>query len=118
MLAIAFLAFSLMCFLKFRCWSRNPPRYLTASLTALGSPWALSGSGDVFLSCCQELKRIYSVLSGFSFRCIVFIQCFSCVNAFSRSVLILCSCTLLPALKLLHMEWSSANAVSAMELSI
>ena len=61
---------------------------------------------------------MYSVLSGFSFRHIVSIQCFSCVNASSRSVLILCFCTLLPALKLLHMEWSSANAVSVMGLSI
>ena len=61
---------------------------------------------------------MYSILSGFSFRCIVSIQCFSCVNASFRSVLILCSCTLLPALKGLHMEWSSTNAVSVMELSI
>ena len=118
MLAIAFLAFSLMHFLKFSCWSRNPPRYLTVSLTAIGSPWASSGSGDVFLSCCWEPKRMYSVLSVPSLRCIASIQCFSCVNASSRSVLILCSCTLLPALKLLHMEWSSANAVSVMESSI
>ena len=68
--------------------------------------------------CCQEPKRIYSVLSGFSFRHIASIQCFSCVSASSRSVFILCSCTLLPALKLLCMEWSSANVVSVMELSI
>ena len=118
MLAIGFLAFSLMCLLAFRCWSRNPPRYLTASLTAIGSPWASSGHGDVFLSCCQQLKRMYSILPGFNFRCIVSIQCFSCVNASSRSVLILCSCTLLPALKLLCMEWLSGNAVSVMDLSI
>ena len=115
MLAIAFFVFSLMCFLKFRCWSRNPPRYLTALLTAIGSPWASSGSGDVFLNCCWEPKRMYSVLSGFSFRCIASIQHFSCVNASSRSVLVLCSSTLLPALKFLCMEWSSANVVSAME---
>ena len=118
MLAIAFLAFSSMCFMIFRCWSRNPSRYLTVSFTAIGSPWASRGSGDVFLSCCWEPKKIYSVLSGFSFRHIVSIQCFICVNASSRSVLILCSCTLLPPLKLLHMEWSPANAVSVMELSI
>ena len=56
-----FFAFSLICCLKFRCWSRNHPRYLTALLTAIGSPWASSGSGDVFLSCCWELKRMYSI---------------------------------------------------------
>ena len=113
-----FFCFLLMCFLKFRCWSRNPPRYLTALLTAIGSPWALSGSGDVFLSCFQEPKRMYSLLSEFSFRHIASIQHFSYVNTSSRSVLVLSSSTLLPALKLLHIEWSLANAVSAMELLI
>ena len=75
-------------------------------------------SHNVFLSCCQEPKRMYSVLSGFSFRHIVAIQCFSWVNASSRPILILYPCTLLPALEWLHVEWSSANAASVMELSI
>ena len=68
MLAIAFLVFSLMCLLKFRFWSRNPPRYLNTLLTAVGSPWASSGSCDDYLSCCQEPKRMYSVSSGLSLR--------------------------------------------------
>ena len=118
MLAISFFALSLMCCLKFRCWSRSLPRYLTALLTAIVSPWASSGYGDVFLSCCWEPKRMYSVLSGFSFRHIASIQHYSCVNASSRSVLVLCSSTLLCALRFLHMEWSSVNAVSVMELLI
>ena len=36
----------------------------------------------------------------FSFRCIIYIHCFRCVNVFSRSVLTLCSCSLSPALKI------------------
>ena len=58
---------------------------------------------------------MYSVLSGFSFRHIASIQHLCCVNASSRNVLVLSSSTLLPALKFLHMEWSSANAISVME---
>ena len=115
---LLFLVFSLMYLLKVRFWSRNHPRYLTTLLTAIRSPWASVGSCDVFLSCCQEPKRMYSVLSGFSLRHIISIHCFRCVNVFSRSVLTLCSCSLSPALKMLYMEWSSANAVSVMELSI
>ena len=74
-------SFSLMCCLKLSCWSRNPPRYLTTLLISIRSPWVLSGSGDIFLSCAWDLKRIYSVLCEFNLRCIVSIQHFSCFNA-------------------------------------
>ena len=56
MLAIALLAFSSMCFLKFRCLSRKPPRYLTVSLTAIGSLWVSRGSGDVFLAAARSQR--------------------------------------------------------------
>ena len=117
-LVIVFFYFSLMCCLKLSCWSRNPPRYLTTLHISRRSPWELSGSGDIFLSCAWHLKRIYSVLSEFNLRCIVSIQDFISLNTSSRSALVCCSLSLLAALKLLQIEWSSANPLSVMELLI
>ena len=75
-------------FLKFRCWSRNPQRYLTTSITAIGSPWASGGSDDVFWAAVGSQLGCNLPLWGFNFRCIVSIQCLSCVNVSSRSVLL------------------------------
>ena len=110
-LVTAFLTFSLMCCLKLGCWSRSPPRYLTTLFISMRLPWALSGSCDIFLSWAWDLNRIYM-------SCIVSLQHFICLNASSRSVLVCCSWSLLPGLKFLWTEWSSANPLSVMELLI
>ena len=60
--------FTLMCCLKLSCWSRNLPRYLTSLLISIMSPWTLSSSGDIFLSCAWDLKRIYSVFVSVQFK--------------------------------------------------
>ena len=100
-LVIGFFYFFLNVLLEVELLVQKPPRYLTSLLISIRSPWALSGSGDIFLSCVWDMKRMYSLLSGFILRCIMSVQHFICLNVSSRSVLVCCSWSLLPAFKFL-----------------
>ena len=97
-IAIAFCTLRDICDSKLRVLSRNPPRYLTLSLSSMRSGPTLSGSCTALLSCCPNQNNIHSVLLEFSLSLILSIQLLIPLNVSSSNCIVVVSCCLSPAL--------------------